>query len=71
MRYQRLWPSRRKATISSSRMRARCWEGGLRQPDFLGQRADRRFAGFDQLAQDQKAAVVGQRAEQARDLTGL
>ena len=46
-------------------------QGGLGELDVVGELADRRLAAFDQPAQDQQPAVVGERAQQVGDLAGL
>ena len=46
-------------------------QGGLRQSDRFGERADAGFAPLDQLAQDHQPPLVGERAQDVGDLGGL
>ena len=72
MRYQMVWESRRKATMPSSRILARCCDSAdWRKADCFRQRAHVRFAPFHQLAEDHQPALVAERPQQVRGLDGV
>ena len=72
MRYQSVWLSRRKATMPSSRILARCCDSAdCESPTASASVVDVGLAPFHQLAQDHQPALVGERPQDFRDLGGV
>ena len=72
MRYQSVWLSRRKATMLSSRIFARCCDSAdWLRPTGLDQRANRHLAGFRQFAEDHQPPLVAERAQDIGDFQGI